>query len=165
MPASKRPPDGHVSMTRIAHRLHVDRRVLKRLYERGEIAGMRQGGVVWLERRSLAGYLWSRPRCVREDCDRRVIGDGPGCAEHWRNGRRRVSHHCEQCGRETRGHGRLCRACATSQQNARRGAEGVKRLQKGRKAYRKEVKRVKKKRKLLNISEVVKRLLRAAFQR
>lgn len=126
---------GFISVTRAAQVLKVDRRVLERLYNAGEIAGERWGGkwaTIWLERQSLARYLWSRPRCVREDCGRRVLGDGPGCDRHRRDGRRRVSHHCEQCGRETRGRGRLCRSCATRERNRRGGAERLERLQEGR---------------------------------
>ena len=46
MPGFKRGPDGHVSLTKIADGLHVDRRVLKQLYERRELVGVRAGGVL-----------------------------------------------------------------------------------------------------------------------
>jgi DNA invertase Pin-like site-specific DNA recombinase len=81
--------DGHVSMTPIARRLGVDRRVLKRLYDGGQIAGVRVGRVIWLERQALADWLWSRPRCIREGCSRRAIGGGRGCRLHPHDGPRR----------------------------------------------------------------------------
>lgn len=172
MPGDKRPPDGYVSTTKIADKLGVDRRVLKQLHERGEFAGVREGGVLWLERGSLAAYLWSRPRCVRDDCDRRVIGDGPGCHLHRRSGR----HHsletrrqmskthggqglpekiCEQCGKPFVGRGKqFCsKSCRTTAANIQRGPS--ERLQEGRSEYRARVERVRAERGLIAVAELV----------
>jgi hypothetical protein len=175
MPGSKRPPDGHISTTSIARTLGVDRRVLKRLWELGEVVGMRAGGVIWLERRSLAMYLWSRPRCARGDCARRVIGDGPGCARHRRSGRRHAlssrrkmsqtqggeglpERVCEWCGETFIGRGsRFCgKAHATAWRNALPGV-GVRlgQLQEGNREFWAGVERVKKERELLGVEDLV----------
>jgi hypothetical protein len=177
VPGYKRPPDGYVSMARIAVRLGVDRRVLKRLHELDELAGVRAGGVIWLERHSLAAYLWSRPRCARDDCSRRVIGDGPGCHLHRRSGRQhseetrqRMSQTqgpllrvvqwrcCEECSQLSRG--RFCkRACSLDSLNHGPGAEDLgKQLQEGHRAYRAEVDRVKAECGLLDVDELLERL-------
>jgi hypothetical protein len=140
VPGHKTPPRGHVSMTAIADKLHVDRRVLKELYELDRIAGVRTGGVIWLERRSLAAYLWSRLRCVREDCDRRVIGRGPGCHVHRRDGRRRH------------------RAVVRPRKQRPLASDRLERLQEGRGDYRTKVERVKAERGLLSVAEVLERL-------
>jgi hypothetical protein len=147
MPGSKRPPDGHISTTRIARRLRVDRRVLKRLYELDRIAGVRAGGVIWLERRSLAAYLWSRPRCIRNGCSRRVIGAGPGCHLHRRDGRRRP------------------RVTLRPRKRTPLTGDRLERLQEGRRLYRAEVERVKAERELLDVDELLERLRRAGVPR
>jgi hypothetical protein len=144
-------------MTAIARRLGVDRRVLKGI----GLPHVRQAGVIWLERRALAAYLWSRPRCIV--CDRRVIGEGPGCHLHRRNGRRRVFHYCGECGRETTGRGELCRSCATRERNAQRGPEALDRLREGKAAYTATILRVKAERGLLNVGDAIKRLHRAGL--
>jgi hypothetical protein len=156
-------------MTAISRQLDrdqpVDRRVLKRLHEDGVLPGVRWGGVIWLERRPLAAYLWSRPRCIVDGCNRRVIGDGPGCHRHWRSGRRRVHHSCAECGRETTGRGQLCRSCATRQGNARRGPDSLDRLREGKVAYPATIKRVKAERGLVDVGEVRERLRKAGVPR
>lgn len=176
MPGLKRGPDGHVSLARIAGTLGVNRRVLKRLHEAGELAGVRAGGVIWLERRPLAEYLWARPRCVRDDCGRRVIGAGPGCDRHRRDGRRRATRRsrpaeplawdrCEWCGEPSRG--RFCKpACSVAWLNEGKGA-GARRaqLQEGHRRYRVDVKRAKADRGLLNVDELLGRLRRAGVPR
>jgi NUMOD3 motif len=184
VPGGKRPPDGHVSTALIAGKLGIDRRVLKQLHKLGEVAGVREGGVLWLERRSLAAYLWSRPRCVRDDCGRRVIGDGPGCHLHRRSGRQHteetrrkmseakggqgvVVKTCAQCGGRFMGRGeRFCtKSCATTAANAQRGSGLLRRLQDGHTGYRDQVQRVKAERGLLDIDELRKRLSRAGVPR
>jgi DNA-binding transcriptional regulator YiaG len=178
-PPHKQPPNGYVSLSRIAPRVRADRRVLKRLWEGGEITGARSGNVTWLERRSLAAYLWSRPRCVREGCGRRVIGDGPGCHRHRRSGRRHTlstrrkiskaqggsglpERTCEWCGESYIGRGaRFCshpHATAWHNANAPDPEGRRRRLQAGHQLYRSEVERVKSELALLGIDEVLRRL-------
>jgi hypothetical protein len=172
-----------VSLSRIADRLHVDRRVLKRLYDSGQVAGVREGGMLYLERRSLAAYLWSRSRCVVDDCVRRVIGDGPGCDRHRRSGR----HDSEETKRrrvETRRHtmaetgrGRLLRVmrwrpceredCDNWTDQDRFCSHDClrdvvlnrdpERLQEGHLEYRDRVERVKKQRNLFSVEDLVDR--------
>jgi hypothetical protein len=189
VPGYKRSPEGHVSTARIAGRLGVDRRVLKELHELGELAGVRAGGVIWLERQALAAYLWSRPRCVRDDCGRRVIGEGPGCSRHRRSGRHHsdgtkrkmsetqregppVERTCGQCGKQFEVSAALARSrparfcsakCTTDWLNDRAGAND--RLQEGHLQYRDDVERVKSERGLIDMDGVCKRLRRAGVPR
>jgi hypothetical protein len=109
--------EGFVAIAVAAYWLKVDRRVLERLHTAGEIPGRRAEGEVQLSRHALAAYCWSRPRCIADDCGRRVIGTGPGCSRHRRHGRRQseetrrkksealrsgppVERVCEWCGHE-----------------------------------------------------------------
>lgn len=95
--------EGRVSLSAIARKLGVNPSLLTRLYRAAEIAGIRVGREIWLDRRSLAAYLWSRPRCIRNGCDRRVIGPWPGCHLHRRDGRpRRHSEETKRKMSETR---------------------------------------------------------------
>lgn len=172
---------GLVSVPDAARILRVDRRVIERLFDAGEIEGERgagDGATTWLKRRSLAAYFWSRPRCIRDDCGRRVIGDGPGCDRHRRSGRHHsedtrrkmseaqggsvpVEKICEWCGKPFVGRGD--RFCGKSHSTASRNVHGPdaghrqRRLQEGNAEHRALVKRVKAERRLLGIEDLVDR--------
>lgn len=98
---------GYVPLVDLVELLEVDRRILEQLHDNGTIEGKRVDSahikaVIWLSRRSVAAWLWSRPRCVLPTCGRRVLGNGPGCTRHPHHGKRHSEERREKMSESAR---------------------------------------------------------------
>lgn len=106
--------------------LKTDRRQLVKLHEAGVLPGEPLDGSIALDRRALAAWAWSRPRCVADGCDRRVLRDGLGCTQHPNHGKRHTSETRQKMSQRTHERWgtqpstRLCEACG---EPLRRGAK------------------------------------------
>jgi hypothetical protein len=102
--------------------LKTDRRQLAKLHESEAVPGERIDGTIALDRRALAAWAFSRPRCIVDGCARRVLREGLGCSRHpnhgkqhtdetkqlmsqrrydyWGGRRPSVARTCEWCGKE-----------------------------------------------------------------
>jgi hypothetical protein len=72
--------------------MKTERRQLIRLYEQRVLPGQRGDGTVLLDRRALAAWAFSRPRCdVVDGCGRRVLREGLSCSRHPNHGKQHSS--------------------------------------------------------------------------
>ena len=97
---------GLIGHSDAARRFGIDARVLVSLHERGIVSGERaadrspsrsaRGQRLWLSRRDLAAWLFSRPRCAYPECNQRVkTTTGIRCREHRGAPLQRT---CDTCG-------------------------------------------------------------------